>query len=91
MEELLKIFISIPYKSGMYASFSQEIDYHRRFQFLIQLYEVIIKYTSIIALSTIIALNEEMSQLRVGIENKFRKPSLGDFVAIIEAILNLIK
>ncbi|MDR3696135.1 terpene cyclase/mutase family protein [Mucilaginibacter sp.] len=87
MEELLKS--SFPYPiSQVYAAFSQEIDYHRRFQFLIQLYEVIIKYTSIIALSTIIALNEEMPLLKVGIENKFRKPSLGDFVAIIEAIFS---
>jgi|GEM_PF-6714880 hypothetical protein len=87
MEELLKA--SFPYPiSQVYSSFSHEIDYHRRFHLLIQLYEVTIKYLAIIALSTVIAANEEIEQLKIGIEKRFRRPSLGDFVSIIDIILS---
>lgn len=87
MEDLLKN--SFPYPvSQVYFSFNHEIDYHRKFQYLLQLNEVIIKYASFVFLSSIIAANEKIPQLKNAIENKFRKPSLGDFVSILDVILN---
>lgn len=87
MENLLKT--SFPYPiSQVYFSFVHEIDFHRRFQYLLQLNEVIIKYVAFVSLSDSIASNEKLPQLKLAIENKFRKPSLGDFVTIIDTVLN---
>lgn len=84
-----KLKTSFPYPiSQVYFSFIHEIDFHRRFQYLIQLNEVIVKYISFVSISCVIASNEKIPQLKLTIENKFRKPSLGDFVSIIDIVLN---
>ncbi|MBS1511064.1 MAG: terpene cyclase/mutase family protein [Bacteroidetes bacterium] len=87
MEGYLKNLFPYPI-SQAYFSFMHEIDNHRRFQYLLQLNEVILKYAAVVSLSSVIASNEKLPALKNAIEGKFRKPSLGDFVSVIDIILN---
>lgn len=87
MERVLKNLFPFPI-SQVYFSFSHELDYHRRFQYLIQLYEVLIKFTTVVGLSASIASNEKIPQLQAIIESRFKRPSLGDWVGILDIILN---
>ncbi len=87
MEGYLKNLFPFPI-SQVYFSFSHELDHHRRFQYLVQLYEVIIKFTAIVSLSSIIAANEKIPQLEALVKNRLKKPSLGDWVTIIDMLFN---
>ncbi len=87
IELLLKNYFPYPI-SQVYFSYSHEIDYHRRFQYLVQMYEVLLKYTSIVCLSTSLASGEKIDKLESIVTNRFKRPSLGDFASIIEIILN---
>jgi len=86
IEKLLKTLFPYPI-SQVYFSFSHEIDFHRKFQYLVQLYEVLVKYTAVVALSSVIASNEKIAQLTQLVESRFKKPSLGDWVRLTESII----
>ena len=86
MEDNLKNHFPYPI-SQVYFSFTHEIDYHRKFQYLIQLFEVILKYTTITCLSSILAANEHNEKFRIALNGNIRLPYLGQWQSILEIIL----
>ena len=85
MEAYLKNQFPFPI-SQVYFSFNHELDHHRRFQYLVQMYEVLIKYVAIVSLSAVISSNEKIPQIKNAIEEKFKRPTLGDWAGITETI-----
>lgn len=82
IEHLLKEAFPFPI-SQVFFSFSHEIDHHRKFQLLVQSYEVLIKYSAIVLLSYIIASHEKIPQLKSLLSSRLRRPSLGDWINML--------
>jgi len=82
ISELLKEQFPFPI-SQVFTSFEHELDYHRKFRLLIQLYEVIIKYAAIVNISFIISQSEKEPLISQALTKKLKRPSLGDWVSIL--------
>jgi hypothetical protein len=80
--------VHFPYPvSQVFFSYQHELDYHRRFQLILQLYEVAIKYATIVGISGYLLGREQDGAINALLRENFRRPSLGDWSTLVEALL----
>jgi hypothetical protein len=73
--------------SYMFSQYERELDYTRKFQLLIQLYEVIIKYSTIVCLSGHISAKEENDAVKDALTKNLRTPTLGQWAELLRLFL----
>jgi Squalene-hopene cyclase C-terminal domain/Prenyltransferase and squalene oxidase repeat len=73
--------------SQAFSSYRHELDYHRKFQLLLQLYEVTVKYACIVGLSAYLGAREAAPTIGALIRERLRRPSLGDWCALLTLLL----
>lgn len=73
--------------SQVFFQYEHEMDYHRKFQLMLQLYEVTIKYAAIVCLSGYLVGREADVTLNAFLQDKFHRPSLGDWTALLLRLL----
>jgi hypothetical protein len=86
MQETLQVHFPYPV-SQVFFSYQHELDYHRRFQLILQLYEVAIKYATIVGISGYLLGREQDGAINALLRENFRRPSLGDWSTLVEALL----
>ena len=73
--------------SHVFSSYQHELDFHRRFQLMLQLSEVAIKYAAIVGLAGYLYEKERDEHLTKFLSGGFRRPSLGDWSNLFTALL----
>ena len=82
------LYQQYPYPiSQVFSQYEHEIDFHRRFQLTLQVYEVAIKYVAIVCLAGSIAARETLAEVQELLQEGFKKPSLGAWARLLEEIL----
>lgn len=87
MEEKLQRQFPYPI-SHAFFTYQHELDYHRKFQLGLQLYEVGIKYAAVVGLSGYLLARERNDHVNSFLIANFRRPSLGDWCTLLEMLLN---
>ena len=77
MQETLQVHFPYPV-SQVFFSYQHELDYHRRFQLILQLYEVAINNVTIVGISGYLSGREQDGAINALLRENFRRPSLGD-------------
>jgi hypothetical protein len=72
--------------SAAFSAFQHELDYHRKFQLLLQMYEVTIKYAALVGLSGYLLAKENVEGITELLEGPFKRPSLGDWTRLFESL-----
>jgi Prenyltransferase and squalene oxidase repeat len=75
--------------SYAFFQYEHELDFHRKFQMVIQFYEVIIKYAAIVSLSGYLSQNGKDNSVNKMLQSDFARPSLGYWTSLLEALLKL--
>src|SRR5579862_2604380 len=75
--------------SYAFFQYEHEMDFHRKFQLIIQLYEVIIKYAAIVSLSGYLSEDGKNQSLNQFLLSDFSRPSLGHWTQLLEGLLKL--
>ena len=87
MEE--RLYRHFPYPlSHVFFSFQHEMDHHRRFQSLLQVYEVAIKYAAIVGLAGWLSTKEVTPAVADLLQTRLTRPSLGDWGKLLVLLLN---
>jgi hypothetical protein len=86
MSSILQDRFPYPISHGFFV-YQHELDYHRRFGLLLQLYEVSIKFAAIVGLSGFLAQKETEPSIVRLLEHGFRKPSLGHWTDLLLKLL----
>lgn len=83
-----KLQQKFPYPiSHAFFSYQHELDYHRKFQLMLQLYEVGIKYSAAVGVSGYLLAKEESQDLTALLTKSFVRPSLGDWCSLLAFVL----
>jgi prenyltransferase beta subunit len=85
MDDILRSHFPFPI-SAAFSAFQHELDHHRKFQLLLQLYEIAVKYAAIVALSGYLSAKEQDESINRFLGNNFKRPSLGDWTRLFEAL-----
>jgi hypothetical protein len=86
MDDLLGSHFPYPV-SNAFSAFQHELDYHRKFQLMLQLYEISIKYATLVGLSGYLLAKEQCEAINKFVASGFRRPSLGDWTRLLESLL----
>jgi prenyltransferase beta subunit len=73
--------------SYSFFQYEHELDFHRKFQLLIQLYEVLIKYASIVSLAGYLSQNGDDTSINNALQSEFQRPSLGSWASLLESLI----
>lgn len=77
----------LPYPVGhAFSLYEHELDFHRKFELMLQVFEVTLKYGSIVALSGYLANRECDPATTALLKEHFRRPSLGDWAALFQQL-----
>lgn len=84
------VYQRFPYPvSQVFFEYQHELDFHRKFQLVQQLYEISVKYACIVCLSGYLAARESLPKVNEFIESRLRRPSLGDWTSALMSLLQL--
>jgi hypothetical protein len=72
--------------SAAFSAFQHELDYHRKFQLMLQMYEVTIKYAALVGLSGYLLAKERNDPINELLKVSFKRPSLGDWTRLLESL-----
>ncbi|MGH9441751.1 MAG: prenyltransferase/squalene oxidase repeat-containing protein [Thermoanaerobaculia bacterium] len=84
--DLLRHQFPYPIARAFFA-FEHELDSQRKFALLLQFYEVLTKYMTVIALAGHISSKAPTDSIRQNIDDFLGKPSLGDWLGLLSALL----
>jgi hypothetical protein len=73
--------------SRVFFAYQHELDHHRRFHLLMQAYEATIKYAATVGLAGYVFAKEGVDPVQALIEERFQRPSLGDWAALLSLLL----
>ena len=90
MSEILQERFPYPISHGFFV-YQHELDHHRRFDLMLQLYEVCIKFSAIVGLSGFLLQRETDPSVVHFVERNFRMPSLGHWTALLLKLLKTSK
>lgn len=78
---------NFPYPvSQLFFTYQHELDFHRKFQLTLQLYEVAIKYACIVVLSGYLLNRDQSETVTTHLIRRFPRPSLGDWSNLLELL-----
>jgi hypothetical protein len=86
MDELLKSQFPYPV-SNAFSAFEHELDYHRKFQLMLQVFEIIVKYSALVGLAGYLLAKEQSNTINTFLSTNFKRPSLGDWAHLLGALL----
>jgi hypothetical protein len=75
--------------SHVFFSFQHELDFQRRFQLLLQFYEITIKYVTVVGVAGYLSAKERNESINGLLAGAFKRPSLGDWCSLLHMLLKL--
>jgi Prenyltransferase and squalene oxidase repeat len=87
MDALLTMSFPCPV-SNTFSDFQYELDYHRKFQLLMQVYEITVRYAALVGLSGFLLAKEQNERIHHFLEAEFKRPSFGDWATLLEKLLH---
>ncbi|MEA2722021.1 MAG: squalene-hopene/tetraprenyl-beta-curcumene cyclase [Candidatus Eremiobacteraeota bacterium] len=80
---------SFPYPvSRAFSDFQHELDHHRKFQLMVQVYDITMRYAALVGLSGYLLAKEKTDQINALLRSSFKRPSFGDWASLLDALLH---
>ena len=80
---------SFPYPvSRAFSDFQHELDHHRKFQLMVQLYDITMRYAALVGLSGYLLAKEQSQQINALLGASFKRPSFGDWAGLLDKLLH---